>query len=77
MVAIKALYDRSHLVDGTIRTVRNTLSEGAALVVVGLFLLLGNLRGALIAAVVTAARARELLGSEDVARAGGGSPDHA
>ena len=60
IVAIKTLYDRSHLVDGTIRTVRNTLSEGAALVVVMvvLFLLLGNLRGALIAAVVTAARAR-------------------
>jgi len=51
-MTIKTLYDRSHLVDLTIRTVRNNLVEGAVLVVVVLFLLLGNLRGAMIAAVV-------------------------
>jgi cobalt-zinc-cadmium resistance protein CzcA len=51
-VTVKPLYNRSTLVDATIRTVRNNLIEGAALVIAVLFLLLGNLRGALIAAVV-------------------------
>ena len=46
------LYNRSSLVDSTITTVRNNLLEGAALVIVILFLLLGNLRAALIAALV-------------------------
>nr|MBA3845980.1 CusA/CzcA family heavy metal efflux RND transporter [Planctomycetota bacterium] len=51
-IVVRALYDRATLVDATIRTVRNNLVEGAALVIAVLFLLLGNLRGALIAAAV-------------------------
>lgn len=47
-----ALYNRSSLVDSTIRTVRNNLLEGAVLVMVVLFALLGNIRAALIAALV-------------------------
>ncbi|HEX7879564.1 MAG TPA: CusA/CzcA family heavy metal efflux RND transporter [Candidatus Eisenbacteria bacterium] len=42
------LYDRTHLVDATLETVRKNLFEGAVLVVAILFLLLGNLRAALI-----------------------------
>jgi len=51
-VTMRTVYDRSSLVDATIRTVRLNLIEGAALVIAVLFLLLGNLRGALIAAAV-------------------------
>ncbi|HYE07716.1 MAG TPA: CusA/CzcA family heavy metal efflux RND transporter [Planctomycetota bacterium] len=51
-IGVRMLYDRATLVDATIRTVRNNLVEGAALVIAVLFLLLGNLRGALIAAAV-------------------------
>jgi cobalt-zinc-cadmium resistance protein CzcA len=51
-IVLKTLYDRSNLVDATIATVRANLIEGAALVIAVLFLLLGNLRGALIAAAV-------------------------
>ncbi|AUX44179.1 cation transporter [Sorangium cellulosum] len=50
-VTVKTVYDRTYLVDATLRTVRNSLLEGAALVVVVLFLLLGNLRAAFIAAL--------------------------
>ena len=50
-VEIHTLYDRSDLVDRTIRTVQTNLAEGALLVVVILFLLLGNFRGALIVAM--------------------------
>ncbi len=50
-VEIRTLYDRSDLVDRTIRTVEKNLTEGALLVVVVLFLLLGNIRGALIVAL--------------------------
>ncbi|MCZ2495277.1 CusA/CzcA family heavy metal efflux RND transporter [Xylophilus sp. Kf1] len=46
------VYDRTHLVDRAIATVRTNLLEGAVLVVVVLFLFLGNLRAALIAAAV-------------------------
>lgn len=46
------LYDRSTLVDHTIATVRDNLLEGALLVIVVLFLMLGNLRAALITAAV-------------------------
>ncbi len=49
-VRITTLYDRTYLVDATLRTVRNNLFEGAALVIVVLFLLLGNARAALIVA---------------------------
>jgi cobalt-zinc-cadmium resistance protein CzcA len=46
------LYDRTDLVDRTISTVEKNLAEGALLVVVVLFLLLGNIRAALITAAV-------------------------
>ena len=45
------VYDRTALVNRVIETVKNNLSEGAYLVVVLLFLMLGNLRAGLIAAV--------------------------
>lgn len=51
-VMAKAVYDRTALVDRTIKTVEKNLAEGALLVVVVLFLLLGNLRAALITAAV-------------------------
>lgn len=46
------VYDRTKLVDKTIATVQKNLLEGALLVIVILFLLLGNLRAALITAAV-------------------------
>lgn len=51
-VEINPVYDRTALVDKTINTVRNNLLEGALLVIVVLFLLLGNWRAALITALV-------------------------
>lgn len=45
---LKELYNRSELVNRTIRTVRNNLFEGAVLVIAVLFTLLGNWRAALI-----------------------------
>ena len=48
----KAVYDRTELVDRTIATVQKNLVEGALLVVAILFLLLGNLRAAMITATV-------------------------
>ena len=51
-VIIKPVLDRTRLVDATIRTVAANLAEGALLVIVVLFALLGNLRAALIAAAV-------------------------
>lgn len=50
-VKIKTLYNRSYLVNATIETVRKNLTEGALLVIVILFLLLGNIRAALIVAL--------------------------
>ncbi len=50
-VAIDVFYDRTELVDRTIRTVVWNLAEGGLLVVAMLLLLLGNLRGGLIVAV--------------------------
>ncbi len=47
-----AVYDRTSLVERTIKTVEKNLVEGAILVIVILFLLLGNLRAALITAFV-------------------------
>lgn len=47
-----AAYDRTRLVDKTLATVQKNLVEGALLVIVVLFLLLGNLRAALITAAV-------------------------
>jgi cobalt-zinc-cadmium resistance protein CzcA len=46
------VYDRTTLVDKAIATVRKNLLEGAVLVVAVLFLFLGNLRAALITAMV-------------------------
>ncbi|TDI79203.1 MAG: CusA/CzcA family heavy metal efflux RND transporter [Betaproteobacteria bacterium] len=51
-VAATTVYNRTTLVDKTIRTVATNLVEGAALVIVVLLLFLGNLRAALIAALV-------------------------
>src|SRR3546814_8412065 len=51
-VRAHAVYDRTQLVDRTIATVQKNLLEGALLVIAVLFLLLGNLRAALITAAV-------------------------
>jgi heavy metal efflux system protein len=51
-VSARAVYDRTELVDRAIATVRTNLAEGALLVVVVLFLLLGNMRAALITAAI-------------------------
>jgi len=51
-VIAKTVYDRTNLVNATIATVRNNLLEGAALVIVILFLLLGNLRAAFLTALI-------------------------
>ena len=51
-IEAKAIYDRTDLVDRTIATVSKNLVEGALLVIVVLFLLLGNFRAALITAAV-------------------------
>ncbi len=51
-VVAEAAYDRTTLVDKTIATVKNNLLEGALLVIVVLFALLGNFRAALITAMV-------------------------
>ncbi len=49
-VKVYPYYDRTTLVQRTIRTVEKNLIEGAVLVIVILLLLLGNIRGALIVA---------------------------
>ncbi|WP_085630552.1 CusA/CzcA family heavy metal efflux RND transporter [Pseudomonas sp. R16(2017)] len=46
------VYDRTHLVDKAIATVKKNLVEGAVLVIAILFLFLGNIRAALITAMV-------------------------
>lgn len=51
-VTIRPLYDRSNLVSRTIQTVEKNLAEGALLVVIVLFALLGNFRAAFIVALV-------------------------
>ena len=51
-VVVRTVYDRSQLVDATVGTVARNLAEGAALVIVVLFLLLGNIRAALVTAAV-------------------------
>jgi cobalt-zinc-cadmium resistance protein CzcA len=50
-VEVRPLYNRSDLVNRTLRTVETNLFEGAILVVAVLFLLLGNLRAAFIVAL--------------------------
>ncbi|NML04336.1 CusA/CzcA family heavy metal efflux RND transporter [Sphingomonas sp. G-3-2-10] len=51
-IVIEPVLDRTQLVNATIGTVTKNLSEGALLVIVVLFALLGNFRAALIAALV-------------------------
>ena len=51
-IVARTVYDRTELVDRTIATVRNNLLEGAALVIAVLFLLLGNVRAAVLTALV-------------------------
>ncbi len=51
-IEVQTVLDRTRLVEATIRTVATNLTEGAALVVVILFLLLGNIRAAVITALV-------------------------
>ncbi|MGF6211864.1 CusA/CzcA family heavy metal efflux RND transporter [Comamonas sp. 4034] len=51
-VKIVTVYDRTTLVEKAIATVKKNLLEGAALVVVILFLFLGNIRAALITALI-------------------------
>ena len=51
-VVAAALYSRSHLVEQTIDTVRENLVAGALLVIIILFAMLGNWRGALVTAAV-------------------------
>lgn len=50
-VTLTTTYDRSVLVDEVLHTVAKSLIEGAALVVIILVLLLGNVRGALVVAL--------------------------
>lgn len=51
-IVAKTVYNRTDLVNATIATVKKNLFEGAVLVIVILFLLLGNIRAALITALV-------------------------
>ena len=51
-VVAKTVYDRTTLVDATIETVKKNLMEGALLVIVILFLFLGNFRAAMITALI-------------------------
>lgn len=51
-VVARSLYDRTHLVEATISTVEKNLLEGALLVIVILFLILGNFKAAIATACV-------------------------
>ena len=51
-IIVEPVLDRTKLVNSTISTVSSNLAEGALLVVAVLFLLLGNVRAAIIAALV-------------------------
>src|SRR5215211_7479846 len=51
-VTVEPFYDRTDLVNRTIRTVGTNLIEGAILVIIVLILLLGNWRGALLVATI-------------------------
>ena len=51
-VVARAIYDRTRLVEATVWTVEKNLLEGALLVVVVLFLILGNFRAAFVTACV-------------------------
>src|SRR5690606_5465066 len=51
-IVVDVVYDRSKLVNATIATVERNLAEGALLVAAVLFLMLGNVRAALIATLI-------------------------
>lgn len=51
-ITATAVYDRTRLVDNTLQTVQTNLVEGALLVIVVLFVFLGNVRAALLTAAV-------------------------
>ena len=51
-VVVRTLYDRTTLVEATITTVEKNLFEGAVLVIVILFLILGNFKAAFVTALV-------------------------
>ncbi|MFV0281174.1 MAG: efflux RND transporter permease subunit [Rhodoblastus sp.] len=51
-ILVTTVLNRTQLVDATVRTVGKNLAEGALLVIAVLFLLLGNIRAALITALV-------------------------
>ncbi len=51
-ITATAVYDRTTLVDKTLQTVQKNLLEGALLVIAVLFLLLGNIRAAILTAAV-------------------------
>jgi cobalt-zinc-cadmium resistance protein CzcA len=51
-IVARTVYDRTRLVEATIATVEKNLLEGAALVIAVLFLILGNIRAALVTACV-------------------------
>jgi cobalt-zinc-cadmium resistance protein CzcA len=51
-IMAKTVLDRTDLVNATVKTVAQNLTEGALLVIAVLFLLLGNIRAALITALV-------------------------
>ena len=51
-ITATAVYDRTGLVDSTLNTVRTNLVEGALLVIVVLFVFLGNARAAILTAAV-------------------------
>ena len=51
-ISLDVTLDRSELVNATVETVQKNLTEGALLVIVALFLLLGNIRAAIITALV-------------------------
>ncbi len=51
-IRANVVYDRTKLVNATLKTVRDNLAEGALFVILVLFLLLGNFRAALITALV-------------------------
>ncbi|RHW77306.1 efflux RND transporter permease subunit [Colwellia sp. RSH04] len=51
-IVATAVYDRTKLVDKTLTTVQTNLAEGAILVIVVLFVLLGNFRAAFLTALV-------------------------
>ncbi len=51
-IEVKTVLNRTKLVDATIATVAKNLAEGALLVIIILFLLLGNFRAALVTALV-------------------------